>query len=350
MSDASTGDHPAADSPAGGSFAAKTTKAAKKNILVQTWKEFSADDGLRLAAALAYYTVLALPPMLVVILVVAAFFTKAGETVGADVTGGKGAESVVSQPLEQAIGEEGSSQLQDMLKAARDNQKSGWAALIGVAVLLFSAGTAVAQLQTGLNDIWEVEPHPQSGVVDFIKKRVLSLGMVVGLGFLVVLSVTLSAAVSALSNQVLPLPGWAAGLIVEGVTFALLTVLFAAIFKFLPDAVVEWRDTWIGAATTAALFVAAKFGLGYYLGKNDPGASYGDAGALVVILVWIYYSMAILLFGAEFTQVYARRHGSGIVPDEDAVRVLEKTEHLTPEEAAAVADLRGAEVKTVDDA
>ena len=309
------------------------------NIVVQTWKEFSADDGLRLAAALAYYTVVALPPMLVVILVVASFFTQAGEAVGADVTGGKDAGEVVSQPVEDAIGEKGAGQLQAMLKAARESDKSGPAALIGFAVLLFTAGAAVAQLQVGLNEIWEVEPHPDSTVLDFIKKRLLSLGMVVGVGFLVVLSVTLSAAISALSNDVLPLPSWTASIAVNLVTAALLTGLFAAIFKFLPDAEIAWKDTWIGAAATAVLFVIAKFGLGFYLGKNDPGASFGDAGALVLILVWIYYSLAILLFGAEFTQVYARRHGSGITPDEDSVRVIETVQHVSGEDAEALADV-----------
>ena len=310
------------------------------NIVLQTWKEFNADNGFRLAAALAYYTVLALPPMLVVILVVASFFVAAGDQVGAaDVTGGS-AQDVVSKPVEQAIGEQASSQLMTILEKARDSEKSGLAAIVGLAVLLFSATTAVAQLQAGLNDIWEVEPHPKSGVVDFIVKRLLSLGMVIGLGFLIVVSVVVSFLISAFSEEVLPtsLSSTGLSLLTNLVTAGLMTVLFAAMFKFLPDAKIEWRDTWIGAAVTAVLFVVAKFGLGFYLSKNDPGASYGDAGALVLILVWIYYSMAILLFGAEFTQVYARRHGSGIVPDDDAVRVIQTTEHVDGEDAEAIAN------------
>ena len=314
----------------------------RSNIFVQTWKDFSNDSGMRLAAALAYYTVIALPPMLVVVLVVASFFFTAGETVGigAEAAGAESSQDVIAQTAEQALGEQGSSQLIDMLRAARDSQKSGWAALIGFAVLLFSATAAVAQLQAGLNEIWEIEPHPQSTIKDFILKRVLSLGMVIGIGLLVVLSVTLSAALSAVPNELLPgqAAKWTQSLIVNGVTAALLTVLFAAMYKFLPDAKIEWKDTWVGAAVTAVLFVVAKFALGWYLGKNDPGASFGDAGALVVVLLWIYYSMIVVLLGAEFTQVYSRRHGSGILPDDDAVRVIETTERVEGEDAAALAE------------
>ena len=311
----------------------------KKNILVKTWKDFSDDDGFRLAAALAYYTVLALPPMLVVVLVVSSFFFKASSIVGADT--GTDEQTVIEQTAEEALGEKGSSQIAEMLKAARDSQKSGWAALIGFAILLFSASTAVAQLQAGLNDIWEVEPHPESTIKDFITKRVLSLGMVVGIGLLVVLSVTLSAAITKLPNELLPgdLAKATQSLTVNGVTAVLLTFLFAAMYKFLPDAKIAWKDTWVGAAVTAVLFVVAKWGLGLYLGRNDPGASYGDAGAIILILVWIYYSMLVVLFGAEFAQVYAKRYGTGILPDDDAVRVIETTSHVTGEDAKAVADV-----------
>lgn len=314
----------------------------RRNILLQTWSEFQDDRGLRLAAALAYYTVLALPPMLVVILLTASFFMKSADAVGAGgLTGGGDSEAVVSQPFEEAVGEENAEQIVTMMREARDSQKSGWRGLIGLAVVLVTATAAVAQLQAGLNDIWEVEAHPQSTIKDFILKRLLSLGMVIGIGLLVVLSVTLSAAISALPNDLLPgqMAKWGQSLVVNGVTFVVMTLLFAALFKFLPDAEVNWSDTWIGAAVTAGLFVAAKFVLGFYLGKSDPGAAFGEAGPLIAILVWVYYSMVITLFGAEFTQVYARRHGAGIVPDKDAVRLIEKTERLSHDEAKAVADL-----------
>ena len=311
----------------------------ESNILVRTWTEFNEDRGFRLGAALAYFTVLALPPMLVVVVSVAAYFFKAGEAVG---VGSKeqSSEQVIEQTAEEALGEQGKSQIVDILEAARDSDKSGLAAILGTLFLLFSASAAVAQLQAGLNDIWEVKPEPESSIKDFLMKRLLSLGMVIGLGLLVVLSVTVSAALSKLPNELLPgdMAKWTQSLTVNGVTFVLLTVLFAAMYKYLPDVKIAWKDTWVGAAVTALLFVVAKFALGFYLGKNDPGASYGDAGALVAILVWIYYSMVVVLFGAEFTQVYARRYGDGIMPDEDAVRVIQTTEHVTGEDAEAVAN------------
>src|SRR5581483_4191365 len=204
------------------------------------------------------------------------------------------------------------------------------ATVVGIVTLLLGASGVFGQLQDALNTVWEVEPKPGRGIWGLIKDRFLSLTMVFGTGFLLLVSLVITAAVSAAGGTLRGLgPGLEAiaHVVVEIVSFAVVTLLFALIYKFLPDAKIAWRDVWVGAVATAVLFVIGKFAIGLYLGHASIGSAYGAAGSFVVVLVWTYYSAQILLFGAELTQVYANRSGSHVEPARDAVKI-------TPEKRA----------------
>lgn len=292
----------------------------RPNLLSQTWSNFSSDNCSRMAAALAYYTIFALPPLLVVIITVCGFFFDPSDV-----------EGRVAGEIRSVLGPDGAEQVRTMIRAA-DRQDHGLlASLFGIVLLLVGASGAVVQLQGALNDVWAVRPDPeQGGIRNLLTKRLLSFGMVLVIAFLLLVSFVMTAALSALSDQVLPgdLSSGALQAINAVVSFLTIAVLFAAIFRILPDADIAWRDVWIGAAITSLLFLVGKFGLSLYFGRSDVGSAYGAAGSLILVLVWIYYSAMILLLGAEFTQVWARQRGSGIVPADGAVRVIEKTEHV----------------------
>jgi membrane protein len=215
-----------------------------------------------------------------------------------------------------------------MVQSARRPDQGRLAAIIGLGALLFGATGALSQLQASLNRVWGVKPDPQAGgLKQFVLKRILSLAMVLVIGFLLLVALVVTTAVSAVSERWLP-GSWSRPLLLvanQGADFAVVTLLFAALFKVLPDAKISWRDVWVGAGATALLFVLGKFALGFYLGRSDIGSAFGVAGSLALILVWIYYSGLILLLGAEFTQVWARRYGTEIQPAAGAVRVVERT-------------------------
>jgi membrane protein len=233
----------------------------------------------------------------------------------------------VEAQLASLLGREGATAIREMLANANRPGSGGvLPTLLGVAGLLFGATGAFIQLQSALNTAWDVKPDPrQGGVKNFITKRLLSLGMLLAVGFLVLVSLALSALLSSAGGSVerfLPesLSGPLLAVINLVVSFAVITLLFAAIYKVLPDAVIQWRYVWIGAAVTALLFVVGKFLIGFYIGQSEPGDAYGAAGSLAVILVWIYYASMIVLLGAEFTQVYARAKGAEILPEPGAVQ------------------------------
>jgi membrane protein len=226
------------------------------------------------------------------------------------------------------MGESGGKQIHEMIASADRPGGGTIATIASFAGLIFGATGAFMQLQGALNRAWEVKPDPeQGGVMVFITKRLLSGGMVLGIGFLLAVSLALTAGISAVGGAVgggIPEP------LLHGVTFVVsflvLGALFAAMYKILPDAEIEWRDVRVGAAVTALLFVAGKFAIGLYLGRSSPGDAFGAAGALAVVLIWAYYSGMILLFCAEFTQQWARERGSGIRPEKGAVQVVEHEE------------------------
>jgi membrane protein len=209
-----------------------------------------------------------------------------------------------------------------MLVEGADQSGGGiLATILAVVAILFGATGVFIQMQDALNTIWEVEPKPGQGVWGFIRNRVLSFAMVLAIGFLLLVLLVVSALLHGIQEylgHLLPMPGWTVQVLDIVVSFGGITLLFALIFKYLPDVKIRWRDVWLGAAVTALLFTLGKFLLGLYLGRESAGSAYGAAGALVIIMLWAYYSSQILFFGAEFTQVYAKSYGRRIQPADNA--------------------------------
>src|SRR5205823_6143695 len=223
---------------------------------------------------------------------------------------------IVAQ-IQRTVGPQAAQAIQEMVRHSSKPSSGIIGSIIGVATLLLGAGGVFGQLQDALNTVWEVEPRPGRGLMAMLKERFLSYSMILGVGFLLLVSLLLSAGLEALAKYMghalpwLPAVGPVLDVLLSVVVF---TLLFAMIYKVLPDAEVEWRDVWIGALMTAALFAIGKLLIGFYLGRSTVASAYGAAGSLVVLLLWIYYSAQILLFGAEFTKVYAVMHGSRILP------------------------------------
>jgi membrane protein len=284
------------------------------DLFKQTASEWMEDDAPSLGAALAYYTVFSLAPLMTIAIAIAGFFF-----------GKEAAQGQIFDELRVLLGEEGGKAVQEMVQSANAQPTAGViATIISVVVLLFGASGVFGQLQASLNTIWGVKPKPGRGVLGMIKDRLLSFGFTLVVGFLLLVSLLLTAGIALVAN-------WVGGLMPGSETIAqilnivlslvMITLLFATIFKFLPDAKIAWRDVWIGAFLTALLFTIGKFALGLYLGKSGVASSYGAAGSLIVLLLWVYYSSQILFFGAEFTQVYANRFGSRVAPADNAVPV-----------------------------
>ena len=286
------------------------------DLVRKTLTEWQEDRAPRLAAALAYYTAFSLAPILVIaIAVVGVVFDR------------QAAREQVVRQINSLAGPQGAELVDSMLNAAQDMGENVLATVFGLLALIFGATGVFGQLQDALNTMWEVAPKPQKGITGFIKKRFFSFTMVVGVGFLLLVSLAISAALSALSEwSVGLLPGLEA--VMQGINFVVsllvITLLFALVFKYVPDAEIAWWDVWLGAGVTALLFTIGKLLIGLYLGNTDVTEGFGAAGALVVILLWVYYSAQISFFGAEFTQVYANAYGSRVVPDEDAVALSEE--------------------------
>lgn len=285
----------------------------QKNIITATFAEFSEDDCMTMAAALAYYTAISLPPLLLLIVTVAGWIWPPEQ-----VTAG------IREQVSGVIGRGGWQQVETMMRQAGTSDDGRLAAILSGGMLLFGATAVMAQLQHALNRAWQVRPENQ-GIRAFVVKRVLSLAMILGIAFLLIVSLVLTAvlnAPAARAQAMLPpvLQGWTPFAVHSAVDLIVLTLLFAAMFKWLPDATVEWRDTWIGAATTAVLFLGAKYALGIYFAMQR-AETYGPAASFVLILLWVYYSSIVFLLGAEFTQVRARRRGARIEPEPGAVRV-----------------------------
>ena len=292
-------------------------KSGIVGLLKKAGSEFLDDECPRLAASISYYTVFSLPPLLILILILVGTFLDPQDVRGA-----------LEAQIASLMGPAGAEEIRTIIENAQRPQAGRpLSAILGVAALLFGATGAFAELQAALNRAWEVKPDPNAGgLKNFVLKRVLSFGMILAIAFLLLVSLALSAILTGFGEA---LGGMIPGGLSEpllhvfnlAVSLAVITLLFAAMFKILPDAVIAWRDVWIGAVTTALLFVAGKFLIGLYLGGTNPGNAYGAAGSLAIILIWIYYSSMILLFGAEFTQAWAVNRGSGIEPEEGAVKL-----------------------------
>ncbi len=285
-------------------------------VVKETYHDWSEDKASRLAAALAYYTAFSVAPLLLLSI-----------TIAGAIFGREAAQGQVFGQLEGMLGAQAAESVQTAIANSQSTSGLSISAIIGLLTLLWSASNVFAQLQEALNTIWEVAPDPKAGILATIKRRFFSMSMVLGIGFMLLVSLALSAGVAAVSglfSSILPGGAFFAQLFSFVLSFAVTTALFAAIYKVLPDVTVAWSDVWVGAAVTALLFSVGKLLIGLYLGQASIGSTFGAAGSLLVFLVWVYYSAQILFFGAEFTQVYARRYGSRIMPAEGAVALTEE--------------------------
>ncbi len=291
-------------------------------LMRETVKESLDDNVMRLSAALSYYAVFSLAPLLLIAIAVA----------GA-VFSGEAASGMVAAELEASIGRTASEAVQEMLVQSQSNRDNVVAMVFGTVMMLVGAGGVFYQLQDALNTVWGLTAKPGLGIRGMLRDRALSFSMVLGVGFILLVSLVLTTSLQAMNTMIsgmIPLHPLFWSILGSAISFAVITLLFAAIFKVLPDAEVAWRDVWLGAIVTAALFTLAKFALGWYLSREATASTYGPAGALVLIMLWVYFSSIILLVGAEFTQVFARSRGHGITPSPHAVRV-DRSERLIQE-------------------
>jgi membrane protein len=267
----------------------------------------------RLAAALAYYMAFSIAPVLVIVIAIVGL-----------VYGPEAAQGQIVQQIQDEVGRDTAEIIQIMIESANNEAAGVLATIIGIITIILGAAGFFGQLQDALNTIWEVAPKPGRGIGDVIRGRLLSFTLVLGVGFLLLVSFVISALLASLHNFVtglLPQVQFVAQLVNVALSFGVTLLLFAMIFKVLPDVHLAWKDVWLGAMLTALLFTGGKFLLSLYFGYTAVASSYGVAGSFVVLLLWIYYSAQILLFGAEFTQVYARRRHSRVETTDDAMPV-----------------------------
>jgi len=292
-----------------GSFVANSI-----SLLKQTFSEWLEDKVPQLGAALAYYTVFSLAPLVLLLLAIVGFIFHNDPA---------GAWGKMTEQMSYFLDKNAIDVVQGIAQKASQPNKSFLATIIGILLALFGASGVFGQLQDALNTIWGVKAKPGAGIAGFIRSRFLSFTMVAGVCFLLLVSLVLESVLKSFSHYVQAMfPG---GIVIALVVYsifdlAVVVLLFASIFKFLPDVKIQWRDVWIGAVMTAIFFAIGKWALGLYLGSGTAASAYGAASSLITLLLWIYYSSQILLFGAEFTQVYAARAGRALVPDKYAVR------------------------------
>ena len=284
------------------------------DLLKQAAWDWFDDQAPTLGAAVAYYTVFSLAPLFIIAVAIAGL-----------VFGREAAQGQIFEQLRAMIGETSAAAMEDVVESANSQPRTGvFATIVGFVALIVGASGVFAQMQASLNAIWRVEPKPGRGIWGLIQDRVLSFGFILIVGFLLLISLILTTIIAFIGE-------WFGGFVPGVETFiqilnailslAVITLLFAMIFKFLPDVKIAWRDVWIGALITAGLFTAGKEVLGLYLGKSGVASSYGAAGSLIVLLLWVYYSAQIVFFGAEFTKAYANRFGSRVTPADNAVAV-----------------------------
>ena len=280
-----------------------------------TFNEWLEDKAPQLAAALAYYSVFSLAPLILVLLALVGVIFRHDPA---------SAWEKITQQMSYFLDHNAVEVVRQIAQQASQPTKSLWATIIGLALALFGASGVFGQLQDALNTIWGVKAKPGAGFWEFVRARFLSFGMVAGVCFLLLISLAVESVLQALFRDLqtrFPAGGFLTLTSYLVFDFAIVAALFAMIFRFLPDAKIQWRDVWVGAGLTAVLFLIGKWALGLYLGSGAAGSAYGAASSLITLLLWVYYSAQILLFGAEFTQVYTKQFGSHVEPAEFAVRV-----------------------------
>jgi membrane protein len=300
------------------------------DLIKQAFSNWLDDNAPTHGAALAYYSFFSMAPLLIIAIAVAGM-----------VFGRQAAEGQIVAQIKDTIGDRSAAAVEDLIRNASNPTASTVATLVGIATLLFGASGAFIQLQDSLNTIWKVKPKPGRGLVNFIRDRLLSFAMVLGIGFLLLVSLLLSTALTAVSNFLSStwLPGgeWAWTILNGVLSLVVITLLFAMIYKVLPDVTLAWKDVWIGAIVTAVLFTLGKYLIGLYLGRAGVASPFGAAGSLVLVLVWVYYSSQIVLLGAEFTRVCALKCGMKVTP-------MENAEFITPEPRTGPERWEGREV------
>jgi len=286
-------------------------------VLKQSGSEFIDDKVLKLSAALSYYTIFSIAPMLIIIIFLCDLFLSQESIEG----------SIYTQ-IRSMVGDEATIQIQSMIKNASLSGDVSWATIVGVVTLVIGATGVFAEIQDSINFIWKLKAKPKkSGILKMILNRLLSFSLVISMGFILLVSLALNGVMEVLNHRLLSVfpeieyfTLYVANL---AITFLVITSLFAIIFKVLPDARIRWKDVLVGAIATAVLFMIGKFAIGYYLGASKVSSAYGAAGSIVIILLWVYYSAAILYFGAVFTRVWVQHFGSRIYPNDYAIWMWE---------------------------
>ncbi len=287
--------------------------SAVVKVLKETASGWDDDNVARLAASLAYYTLLSIAPLIILAVAVAGL-----------AFGEEAARQHIAGQLAAVVGGGAAGAIQTIAANAKAPGSGILGLVVGIVVLLFGASGVFGELQSALNTVWDVAPKPGRGIGGIIKDRFFSFTLVVGVAFLLLVSLVVSAALTWVGQVfAASLPGGAVvwQILNFTISLAVITALFALMFKTIPDVHIKWRDVWVGSAVTAGLFVLGKFLLGLYLGSAGVSSAYGAAGSIVALVIWVYYSSQVLLVGAEFTEVYARLYGSRITPDEKAVRL-----------------------------
>ncbi len=280
------------------------------HLVVGAARAFGRDRAMAYAAAIAFYTALSFAPLVLLLMTIGTFL-------------GESTSNELVRFFERQVGGQAGEVTQSVIEhgGPREEEQAWWRVAFGVGLLLFSASGVFAQLQAALNHIWEVEPLPGRGLWGWVRKRLLSMGMVLAILFIMLVALVVSAVIEK------AVPGdteWEARVTTLLISFVVITALFASIYRVLPDAEIAWSDVWLGSLVTAAMFSLGKLGISLYLEHGSVTQSYGDAaGSLIALLVWVYYSAIIFFFGAELTQQYAARRGSGIRPSKHARRVVE---------------------------
>jgi membrane protein len=284
---------------------------------------FIDDNAFKLSAALSYYTVFALGPLIVIIISLTGIFF-----------GRLAVQGRIYGELHELVGSQAALQIQDIIINIQKTHATTTGAIVGGVILFIGATGVFTEMQDSINYIWSVKAKPKKGWLKFIINRLLSFSIIVGSGFIILVSLSLNAILTFLSDKLLLLlPGYTIGLfyvVNVSIMMVVITALFTIIFKVLPDAIISWKDSIMGALLTAVLFLSGKFLISYYIGRLNLGVTYGTAASIIILLTWVYYSSMILFFGAEFTKMYALHTGSGIRPKDTAVFIIKSESKEVP--------------------
>lgn len=289
-------------------------------VLITTFKSFGDDKGMKLSASLAYYTIFAMGPLLLLLMSLVSVFM-----------GQEAIEGQVFPKLKGLLGANAAAQVQDIIKNIQLSGKTNFALVISIITLVVGATTIFIEIQDSLNQIWRLKAKPKRGWVAFLKNRLISSSLIVSLGFLLIVSLAVNTAIETFMNIISRYFGNVTSVLLSvaniAITFAVITVLFGIIFKVLPDAKIKWKHVRVGAIFTAILFMIGRYLIGLYIGYSATESTYGAAGSIIIILLWVYYSAVILYIGAEFTQVYTEAKGETIEPADYAVHIRQEEVH-----------------------